>query len=111
MDDTIAWCSDRTKARAIVAAVQDFAATVLQIELRSPVIQRSDRGLSFLGFRVHAGALHAAARRRLEQAHAAGTIDARELQAGYDAALASLAHADVGAFRAANLRRRPPLDA
>lgn len=93
---------------------------MLRLGLRPAQIQRSDRGLSFLGFRVHAAVLrlsrrrrrrYAAARQRLERAHAEGLVDARELQAGYDAALAITAHADARAFRAADMRRRPPLDA
>lgn len=120
MDDAIAWCGSRHEANAVLAAVQDLVATALHLELRPAQIQRSARGVSFLGFRVLAGTLrlsrrrrrrYARARQRLEVAHRAGHINALGLQAGYDAALAIIAHADARGFRAAELRLRPPLDA
>lgn len=120
MDDAIAWCHSRAEARAVLTAMQAFAAESLGLALRPGQIQRSDRGVSFLGFRVLPGVLrlsrrrrrrYASARRRIERAYQLGLIDGNALQAGYAAALAITAHASAVAFRAADLRRRPPIDA
>lgn len=120
MDDEVAWCGTKHEAKAVLAAVVEFVGTELRLELRPPQIQRSAQGLSFLGFRVLPHTLGLSrrrrrrdtrARQRLELAYRAGTIDARALQAGYDAVLAITAHADARGFRAAELRLRPPLDA
>lgn len=120
MDDAIAWCRNRTEARSVLAAIEEFTAASLGLALKPAQIQRSDRGVSFLGFRVLPGVLrlsrrrrrrYASARLRLERAYRAGLIDGNALQAGYAAALAITAHASARAFRAADLRHHPPIDA
>ncbi len=120
MDDLLVGCESSAHARALHRAIEAFAQSALRLTLKPAIIQRSDRGLSFLGFRIFLWALrlsprrrrrYAAARRRLERAHAAGHLTARDLQAGIDAALAITAHADARAWRRAELRRRPPVDA
>jgi len=84
------------------------------------VIARSTAGVSFLGFRVTAGALrlslrrkrrYAAARARWERAWEEGRIDALALQAGGMSALAVTAHADAVPWRRAELARRKSVDA
>lgn len=120
MDDTIAFCGSRQQARAILRAIEACVGERLRLRLRPPQIQRSERGVSFLGFRVQRSSLrlsrrrrrrYAAARRALEAAYAAGAIAGHELQAGLGAALAITAHADARGWRQAELRRRPAVDA
>lgn len=91
----------------------------LHLALKPAQIQRSARGVSFLGFRVLPWALrlskrrrrrYTAARRRLEDAYLAGAIDVTRLQTGIDAALAIIAHADARGWRA-GLRHRRTVDA
>jgi hypothetical protein len=71
-------------------------------------INRSARGLPICGYRVFAGTIQLArsrrqryvqSKRRWEGRFQAGRINARELQAGYDAALAITAHAHAAAWR------------
>jgi len=120
MDDVVVWCHSGAEARALLRALDAFTADALRLTLKPAQIQRSERGVSFLGFRVLPGALrlsrrrrrrYAAARRRLERDRATGAIDAAALQAGIDAALAITAHADARGWRRAELRRRPAMDA
>jgi hypothetical protein len=121
MDDVVWWCDSREAARATLAAVQDFAARERAVAIKASArIGRSAHGVTFLGFRILPGALrlslrrrrrYAAARDRWERRYAAGTIDPRQLQAGYDAALAITAHASARAWRRVQLRRREPVDA
>jgi len=120
MDDVVAWCESRQRAREVLASVRDFVREHLGLELRpSSQIQRSACGLSFLGFRVLPGTRRLSRRRRrryaqarlgLEASFARGAIDARGLQAGSSAALAITAHADAAAWCREQLRRRPPPD-
>lgn len=119
MDDIVWWCGTRAQVRAALAAVTDFVGERLALVLRGPgIVQRSERGLSFLGYRVFPGTLRLSrrrrqryrlARQRWEAAYRDGVVDARGLQAGYAAALAITAHADAASFRREDLRRRPPL--
>lgn len=120
MDDVIVWCRGGDEARRMSRAIEGFVQDELRLSLKPAQIQRSERGVSFLGFRVFERALrlskrrrrrYAAARRRLERAHADGVLDASALQRGIDAALAITAHADAGGWRRAELRRRPAVDA
>ncbi|MEX1368356.1 MAG: reverse transcriptase/maturase family protein [Nannocystaceae bacterium] len=120
LDDVVAWCRSRKQAREVLRDLERFAAEALRLELKPGQIQRSDRGLSFLGFRVLPGTLrlsrrrrrrYVAARRRAESAYAAGWLDGVGLQAAYQAALAITAHADARGWRAEQLRRVPAPDA
>lgn len=120
MGYVVAWCHDREHAREILATLHEFARDSLRLELKPGRIQRSERGLPFLGFTVLPGMLrlsrrrrrrYVRARRRIEAAHAAGRVDGPGLQAGYAAALAITAHADARNWRGEQLRRYPPVDA
>lgn len=117
MDDVVAWCSGREQARVILDGIRGRLAE-LGLEIRGEgLIQRSACGLSFLGFRIFAGALRLSRRRRrryargrraIEAAYGRGEIGEDGLQAGIDAVLAITAHADAAAWRREELRRRPP---
>lgn len=121
MDDIVWWVGSAAEAKETLERARDFARRTRGLELKADArIGRSEAGVSFLGFRVTAGALrlslrrrrrYRAARARWERAYAAGRIDAGALQQGIDAALAVTAHADATAWRRAELRARPPLDA
>jgi len=117
---TLAAVRRAQEARETLDRARDFAHRERSLELKPDArIGRSASGVSFLGFRVTAGALrlslrrkrrYRAARARWERAYTAGRIGARALQEGYAAALAVTAHADAAAWRRAELRARPPLD-
>ena len=120
MDDIVVWCRSNAEAREVLRAVEECAGVALHLALKPAQLQRSEQGLSFLGFRVFPRRLglsrrrrrrYAAARRRLEHAYATGLIEAPALQAGIDAALAITAHAEARGWRRGDLRRRPAVDA
>lgn len=121
MDDVACYCSSRVEAKHVLAQAEAFLQSELRLQLRDPGrIQRSDQGLSFVGFRIFPGTLRLS-RRRLtryrqcrkhwEHAYLDGRISELTLQAGYAAALAITAHADSRAVRKAGLHRRPAPDA
>ncbi|MCB9759499.1 MAG: group II intron reverse transcriptase domain-containing protein [Alphaproteobacteria bacterium] len=121
MDDLIWWCDSGSQARETMRQVRAFAWTERQLDMKPGAYAgRSTQGVSFLGFRVMPGTLrlmrrrrrrYSAARARCEAEWRQGAIDAVALQAGVDAALAITAHADARAWRTAELRRRPPVEA
>jgi len=121
MDDVLWWCDTREEAAATLASARAFAQEHRKVVLKpDAVIARSTAGVSFLGFRVTAGALrlslrrkrrYAAARARWERAWEEGRIDALALQAGGMSALAVTAHADAVPWRRAELARRKSVDA
>lgn len=120
MDDVVWWCDDRAEAHATLGHARDYLARERRLELRDNAqIGRSECGVPFLGFRVSPGTLRLSLRRRRryriarawwEGAFARGAIGEHALQAGYSSALAITAHAHARDYRAAELRRRPPVD-
>ena len=121
MDDVIWWCGSRAAAQQTLQQVRDFVPAELGLTLKGPgFVQRSRAGLSFLGFRIYPGTLklsrrrkrrYRAARRKWESLYLMGHITSLELQRGYEAALATTAHADALGFRRADLKLRPAPDA
>ncbi|MCH9688419.1 MAG: reverse transcriptase/maturase family protein [Deltaproteobacteria bacterium] len=120
MDDVLAWCHDRQHAREVLAGLHEFAGSSLRLELKPGQIQRSERGVSFLGFGILPGMIRLSRRRRrryvrarrgIEAAYRAGLVDGNALQAGYAATLVTTAHADARRWRAEQLRREPAVDA
>ena len=121
MDDSVFFGHSREQVRDALQAVHDFVRQHLGLTLRDDYrLQRSQMGLSFVGFRIFAGTIRLSrrraeryrrARRRWEEAFARGAIDARTLQAGYASALAITAHADSHGYRQLDLLRRPAPDA
>jgi RNA-directed DNA polymerase len=92
MDDLVWWCGSREEAKRSRRSAERFASEALRLKVHpGGAIQRSDRGLSFLGFRIFPGQVrlsirrrkrYARARRFWEREYLAGRIDARDLQAG-----------------------------
>jgi retron-type reverse transcriptase len=120
MDDVLWWCDSRAEARATLAAVKSYAAETLRLAVKETAqINRSERGVTFCGYRILPGTLRLGRRRRRqyqyrrqrwEAAWLAGRIDAHKLQSAYDAVHAITLHADSRAWRQENLRRHPPVE-
>ena len=121
MDDVVCFAHSRPQARAVLASVAPFLGERLKLQLRDGgVLQRSELGLAFVGFRIYPGTIRLSrrrmeryrrARKQWELAYARGLLDARGLQAGYASALAITAHVDSAAWRKQELLRRPAPDA
>jgi len=117
MDDIVWWCDDAAQARSSLRRVETFIADELRLSLKAPsVIQRSERGLGFCGFRILPEQLRLSRRRQQrymaarvawEGAYLRGWIDARALQRGYASVRAITAHADANEWRRAELARDP----
>ena len=120
MDDVLWWCDSRAQAKATLAEVKSYAAQARRLEVKDTAqLNRSERGVTFCGYRILPGTLRLARRRRRqyqrrrrhwEAAWRAGRIDARKLQSAYDAVHAITLHADSRAWRRESLRRHPPVE-
>ena len=120
MDDVLWWCDTKAEARATLAEVKSHAAEARRLAVKETArINRSDRGVTFCGYRILPGARRLGRRRRRqyqrrrqhrEAAYLAGLIDARTLQAAYDAVHAITLYADSLAWRRENLQRHPPVE-
>lgn len=121
MDDCVWWVQDVEQAKASLRAVRRFVETTLKLKLHPRAyIQRSTRGLSFLGYRLFPTTRRLSPRRRhrylrarhaWERAYGLGLIDSQALQRGYEGALATVAHADSRGLRWADLNQYPAVDA
>ncbi len=117
MDDVVVWGESRQRLRQVLEASRQLLRDDLKLTLKPTwQLQRSTHGVTFCGFRVWPGRLgvslrrrrrYRLARRRWEEAFAAGTVDASALQRGADAALAILSGADTVVFRRRDLASRP----
>lgn len=121
MDDIVVCGHGRDSVREAAESAAAFARDRLKLEIKPGwAVSRMDRGLPLCGFKVFPDRLlltrrrqrrYRQARRRWERAYAGGWVGARELQAGYAAALAVVAHADSLAWRGRDLAVRPAPDA
>ncbi|MBB4199712.1 hypothetical protein CCR94_17165 [Rhodoblastus sphagnicola] len=121
MDDLIWWQGDKQQICETLEAVGQFARERLSLEVKSPSQTGCSRdGVMFCGFRISSGGLRLSRRRRIryaerrhfwEEAFLRDEIGVRELQMGYDCALAITSHADSVGWRRAQLRRRPLAEA
>lgn len=50
MDDMVLWHTDKTQLLAMVTTIQIFCAEKLKLTLKVPLIQKSSRGLPFIGY-------------------------------------------------------------
>lgn len=121
MDDIVWWAHSLEQAKKDLKLVRGFVEEKLHLQLHPRTyIQRSSRGLSFLGYRLFPGVRRLSARRRhrylrarhqWEAAYRLGLIDSQALQRGYEGALATVAHADSLGLRQADLALHPAVDA
>jgi RNA-directed DNA polymerase len=117
MDDIIWWCTCRHEAKETLSRALRYLEEDRLLSLsKPPQINRSDRGVSFCGFRILPGALKLGRRRCLrytlrridwENEYTAGRINERKLQAAYASVRAITANADSREWRRENLRRFP----
>jgi hypothetical protein len=109
MDDFVCWDQSRQRVVDVVQQACAFVAEHLHLTVKETrQLNRSERGLPICGYRVFAGTIRLARSRRQrylravrhwERLYRMDQISARQLQAGYDAALAITAHADAAAWR------------
>ncbi|MGH8548377.1 MAG: reverse transcriptase domain-containing protein [Methylococcales bacterium] len=121
MDDVIWWCGDRESARRTLNAADLYLRIERLLTIKAnPQINRSKRGVTFCGFRVHPGGLRLTPRRRRryasrraywEKLWTRGLIDERTLQLRYAAVHAITLPADTSAWRCIHLARRGVVDA
>ncbi len=119
MDNTTFWCSSKRDALGMVHAVREFLHKELRLQIHTAVqVNRSERGATMCGFRIHQHSIRLTARRRKlymacrkkwERQFAAGRISAQQLQRGYAATVGMLLHCDSAAWRRAELARTPSL--
>ncbi|HRC86615.1 MAG TPA: RNA-directed DNA polymerase, partial [Thermoanaerobaculia bacterium] len=117
MDDVVGWTQDRARAQDALLASQEWVASQLRLAVKQAwQPQRSERGLTFCGFRVLPTRLELSRRRRIryrrarstwEASHALGLLGDLALQAGYASALAITAHAQAAAWRRKQLANWP----
>jgi hypothetical protein len=108
MDDIVWWCDSRDAAQQSLAGLREYLATELKLTVKDGVVlQRSERGLLYCGFRIRRGVVlpsarklsrYRAAAKRLTRAENAGT-DSALLQRAHDGARGALAHTQSLGFR------------
>ena len=115
MDDFVLWADDSAILRGWFSAVTGFLNEHLKLKVKPPQINRTQRGLPFLGSRLHADRLRLDARGRrrfanklhmLECAYETGEIGSLELQTR---ATAMIAHTETSGgcgFRRTLLAKR-----
>lgn len=52
MDDMLLACDSRTELKQAVSMVNDYAKTVLRLQLKPPIYRNSENGVEFLGYKV-----------------------------------------------------------
>lgn len=52
MDDMVLWHRDKAVLKAVLREIEDYLQTRLRCELKPPLMNRCERGLPFLGYRV-----------------------------------------------------------
>ena len=119
MDDIIWWCDSREHSRQLLARATHRLADIGLMVKDNAVINRSERGVTWCGFRVTPGQLRLSRRRQRsytrqrlywEKRWQAGLIDDAELQYRYAAVNSIICGADNIGWRCENLRRYPPPD-
>lgn len=108
MDDLVLWLPGATAARRADGELRQYATEVLDLRFKPASIQRTARGMDFLGHRVfpHRLGLNRASRRRfqrkitaLAQSWAAGRCSERAAQSSAEALVAATAHAGCHVWR------------
>lgn len=108
MDDLVLWHNDKLLLKNALQAVEHYVETELCCTLKSPMLNQSGRGLSFLGYRIFPDRvmLHQNSKRRfvrkyreIEQNRNAGIWDEAYCQQKVLPLLAFVRHADTLAWR------------
>ena len=120
MDDALWFGKSADDVRSKMREVILLCRAVLRLEVKANTqVQRSRLGMLFCGFRVYPGTLKLSRRRmrryrvgreRIERKYLAGEFSGKELVERYAAVHATTVHAAASAFRAEDLRQRPPVD-
>jgi len=116
MDDFLVWCDTRQHASRLASLATDFVQTQLSLELHEPIqMNRSSLGVTYCGFRIHAGTIQLARSRRQrfvsgldcwEKRYRLGLVSVGELQSAVDALLGMTTPADAQGWLAAQMSRR-----
>ena len=117
MDDTLLWCLDKADAKQVLSELKSYLRIERQLQLKPDVqVNRSQRGVTYCGYRVLPGTLRLSPRKRRryqllrrqwEAKWQAGEISSRKLQEAYAAVHAITLHADSTAWRKRNLQVHP----
>lgn len=109
MDDFLFWRDSKSQVLEIESACRRFLGDQLQLTAKdNQQINRSDQGITFCGYRIFPGTIRLAASRRQrfrfhkrqwERLWLNGQITSKQLQRGFDAALAITLHADAARWR------------
>jgi hypothetical protein len=117
MDDILCWCNTKEEAKATLADLHDYLHSTRQLLIKPTAqINRSNRGVSYCGYRVLPGAILLSHRKRQryqqlrlqwELAWRNGKITELELQQAYQSVHAITLHADSRTWRKQNLQLHP----
>jgi len=115
MDDFVAWGDDRQSLRDLLGAIGEYLQSELGLSLKDNVqLNRTARGLPFLGYRVFPGCIRLAPRskrrftrhlREYEGRYLSGEWSERDLQRHMEPVIAFARFADTDGFRKQVLRR------
>jgi RNA-directed DNA polymerase len=109
MDDMVLWNTDKTQLKVAFRAVHSFIQERLHCELKPLLLQRSAKGLPFLGYRIFPGRVQLLQKSkqrfirklsRIETQLDEGSITEATAQCRALPLLAFTTHANTGAFRA-----------
>lgn len=117
MDDILWWGREKEHVQRVLEELRAYLQRERSLALKRAVqIHRSERGVTYCGYRVLRGAMRLTPRKRRryaelrdawEGAWASGQIDSLQLQRGYDAVHAITLHADSLGWRKRQLQVRP----
>ena len=117
-DDILFWCESRDAAKTMLRDLGGWLAVNRLLTIKpNPQINRSQRGVSYCGYRVLPDKVLLSRRKRqryqqlrlaVEQAWLNGEISAEALQQAYQSIHAITLHADSLAWRKQNLQLYPP---
>lgn len=118
MDDILCWCNTKEEAKATLADLHDYLHSTRQLLIKPTAqINRSNRGVSYCGYRVLPGVILLSHRKRQryqqlrlqwELAWRNGKITELELQQAYQSVHAITLHADSCTWRKQNLQLHLP---
>ena len=118
MDDMVWWCHTRQGAKETLGLVKAFVTERLGLQVKpDAMINRSERGLGYCGFRIYPGCVKPGkrqlkrffARRKFwEGEYERGAVTGPKLQCAYESLQSFLAHADSREWRKRHFKKYPP---